>query len=162
MVENYPIAYSEVSGIMTPQSMETVNKNITTAFKGPMTTHIYLDLTPTSYVSEPDSYSYTGYRSYYKDVERGSIVNKWTMLLQYTPDLYENKGFNIEMVCSTTNKIYQVWVIWNRTLIEICAFILGSIAGFVFIAWTFKYCLEDIEYFKTKDRECDMLFGSAL
>jgi len=61
MIENYPIAYSEVSGIMTPQSMEAKNKNITTAFKGPMTTHIYLDLTPTSYVSEPDSYSYTGY-----------------------------------------------------------------------------------------------------
>jgi len=29
----------------------------------------------------------------------------------------------------------------------------------VFIARVFKYCLEDIEYFKAKDRECDMLFG---
>lgn len=91
--------------------MEVKNKNITTGFKGPVTTHILLDLTPTSYVSEPDAYSYTGYRSYYKDVERGSTVNKRTMLLQYTPDGYENKGMNIEFVASTTNKIYSVRVI---------------------------------------------------
>ena len=160
MVESYPVAYSEVSGIMTPQSMEASNKNITTAFKGPKTTHITLDLTPTSYVSEIDSYSYSGYWSYYKDVERGSVVNKRTMLLQYTPEGYENKGLNIEFVCSTTNKIYQVRVSRNRTMIEIFAFILGSIAGFVFIARTIKYCLEDMEYFKAKDRECDMLFGA--
>lgn len=56
MLESYPIAFSEASGIMTPQTIERANKNITTAFKGPITTHIYLDLTPTSYVSEPDSY----------------------------------------------------------------------------------------------------------
>lgn len=37
---------------------------------------------------------------------------------------------------------------------------LGSIAGFVFIARLFKYCLEDYEYFKAKDWECDMLFGA--
>jgi hypothetical protein len=91
--------------------MERQNKNITTAFKGPYTTHINLDLTPTSYVSEPDSYSYTGYRTYYKEVERGSVVNKRTMLLQYTPDGAENQGLNIEFVASTTNKIYSVRVI---------------------------------------------------
>ena len=51
-------------------------------------------------------------------------------------------------------------MIWIWTFIEIAAFILGSIAGFVFIARIFKYCLEDYEYFKAKDRECDMLFGT--
>lgn len=60
---------------MTPQSIHPKNKNITTAFKGPSTTEILIDLTPTSYVSEPDGYSFSGYRTYFKDVNRGSIVN---------------------------------------------------------------------------------------
>lgn len=82
------------------------------------------------------------------------------MLLNYTPEGFENKGLNIEFLASTTNKIYTVRVIRIRTLIEICSLILGAIAGFVFIARLVKYCIEDIEYFKAKDRECDMLFGS--
>ena len=35
LVEGYPVAFSEVSGITTPQSIHPKNKNITTAFKGP-------------------------------------------------------------------------------------------------------------------------------
>ena len=116
-------------------------------------------MTPTSYVSEPDGYSFSGYWTYFKDVNRGSIVNRWTMLYKMTPEGEENRGIDIEFMTSTTNKIYQVRVIRIWTFIEIAAFILGSIAGFVFIARIFKYCLEDIEYFKAKDRECDMLFG---
>ena len=42
-----------------------------------------------------------------------------------------------------------------------CAFMLGFLAGFIFVARAAKYCLGGKEYFKAKDRECDMLFGRA-
>ncbi len=148
---DFPDAFSETSGICTPQAIHESNKNVTTAFKGPVTTHIGIELTPTSYVSEPDEYAYSGYRTYYEGVERGSVVNKRTMLLKTTADGYENKGLDIGFVTQMTNKIYQVRVIRIRSLIEICAFILGSIAGFVFVARVIKNCLGDKEYFRAKD-----------
>ena len=108
-----------------------------------------------------NSYTYNGYRTYFKDIDRGSIVTERSMLLQNTPEGLENKGFDLEFVMEIEDKIYMVREVRIRSFIEICAFILGSIAGFVFIARVLKFYLGDQEYFRAKDRECDMLFGSS-
>lgn len=159
--DKIPTAFSEIESIMTPQDTHSLNKNITSAFKGPETTHVVLELTPTSYVSEPDDYSYSGYRTYFDHVVRGGVVNRRSMLLSHTPQGFDNKGLDIEFVTTTSNKIYQVRVIRIRSFIEIMAFILGSIGGMVFIARVLKSWMGDKEYFRAKDRECDMLFGVA-
>jgi len=64
-VDGIPTAYSEVSSITTPQETHLRNKNITSAFKGPGTNHIKMELTPTAYISEPDDYAFSGYRAYF-------------------------------------------------------------------------------------------------
>ena len=78
--EDYEEAYSEASGIMTPQEIHSANKNITTAFKGQDTTEIYISLAPTKYISEVDSYNYNGYRTYFNRIDRGSVVTERNML----------------------------------------------------------------------------------
>ena len=88
-------------------------------------------------------------------------MNKRSMLQKYTPEGYENRGLDIEFVANVDKDIYVVRVIKVRSFIEMCAFVLGFLAGFVFVARGVKHCLGGKEYFKAKDRECDMLFGRA-
>jgi len=83
------------------------------------------------------------------------------MLLERTPEGFDNKGLDIEFTVDVTERLYQVREIRRNSFIETAAFILGSIAGLVFVARVVKNWLGDKEYFRAKDRECDMLFGSS-
>ena len=83
------------------------------------------------------------------------------MLLKNTPQGFENKGFSIDFSTSVSDRLYQVIELRNRSLLETLAFILGSMAGLVFVARVFKSWFGNKEYFRAKDREADMLFGTT-
>jgi hypothetical protein len=65
-----------------------------------------------------------------------------------------------EVRTKLSDKVYTVRVIRIRSLLEILAFILGFAAGMIIIARLCKGYLQDQEYFRAKDRECNMLFGA--
>jgi hypothetical protein len=45
-------AYSKIKGMMVPQAIHIENKNLTTAFRGPVASEIYVQMTPTYYTDE--------------------------------------------------------------------------------------------------------------
>ena len=102
-----PEYFSAVSGSLAPQPTHSDNLQLGTAFKGPLTTHVNILLTPTFYTSDIDG-SYSGYRTYFDQVERGSVVNARNMLQKYTPEGYENRGLDIEFVANVDKDIYVV------------------------------------------------------
>ena len=128
------------------------NIHIGTAFKGPKVTHINLLLTPTFYNRDIDGAS-SGYRTFFDNVERGSVVNKRSMLQKYTPEGYENRGLDLEFKVNVDKDIFVVKVIQVRGIFELSAFGLGILAGLAFIARCFKTCLGSVQYFKNKDQE---------
>ncbi len=73
--DEIPVSYSEVGGAISPQNTKSTQA-LTTAFKGPHETVMFLELTPTKYTSEVDDLKYKGYRLNLKDVELGDTANK--------------------------------------------------------------------------------------
>lgn len=151
--EHVPIAYSKVSGFVTPQSVSKSNKNITTAFKGPESTKIFFRLTPTHYGDEIESQNFEGYQVFVEEYQRGSVVNKRNMINSVLPNGMRSEGFDLELVSTVGDTIQHVEVHRTKSIIEVIAYILGFIAGFVIISHVLKYFLSKEEYFKGLERE---------
>lgn len=146
-------AYSEVEGIMTPQTVRELNKNITSAFKGPMPNILDIALIPTHYVNEVESVVHKGYRTHLVDVERGSTVNKRTLVNRYSATGDELKGFSIMFRVNNGNMLYQVRIQKIRSILEVLAYMFGFLAGFVLLVRGAKYYLLKETYFLELEKQ---------
>jgi hypothetical protein len=151
--EYIPIAYSKVSGFVTPQMVSKSNKNITAAFKGPESTKIFFRLTPTHYGDEVESQNFEGYQVFVEEYQRGSVVNKRNMVNPILPNGIRSEGFDIELISTVGDTVQHVEVHRTKSIIEVIAYIFGFIAGFVIISHALKHFLSKEEYFKGLERE---------
>jgi len=158
--EHIPLAYSKISGVVSPETLSRKNKNITTAFKGPESTIIFYSLTPTHYENEIDGQNYEGYQVFVEEIKRGSMVNKRTMNNIFLSNGEGNQGFDLELVTSVGQTTQKVEIHRIRSLIEVIAYIFGFIAGFVIVSHILKHFLSKEEYFKGLEREWNTLFGA--
>ena len=108
--DEIPISYSEIAGAVVPQESKS-NQDLTTAFKGPHETVMFLELTPTKYTSEVDDIMYSGYRLNLKNVDIGDTANKRTIPLKFRANGEPNAGMALELRTSLSDKIYTVRVV---------------------------------------------------
>lgn len=156
---DFPLAYSEVEGILTPQAVKDSNKNITSAFKGPVPTMMYFTLIPTQYVNEVEGVAHTGYRVHLNDFERGSTVNKRTLVNRYQATGEEFTGFRVQLMINNGSTLYQVRIQKIKSILEVVAYMLGFLAGFILIVRGAKYYLLKETYFLELEKQCEKLFG---
>jgi len=153
--------HSTITGMGLPQTVTFDNWNQTTAFKGDHETTLRIALTPTVYANEHGGMKKEGYRVHMKDVEPGSVVNKRTMLLPFSQHSNENKGFHLHLEFEESRNIFNVRNIKKMSLLELIAFCLAILCGFIIIARVVKSCFGSKNYFKAIDRETVMLFGDS-
>lgn len=151
--EDVPISYSKLKGFVTPQMVTKSNQNITSAFRGPESSKLYFRLTPTHYGNEIESQTFQGYQVFLDKYDRGSVVTKRNMASKITESGKPSKGLNIEMETSTGETLIHVQVQKTKNFLEVLAYILGFIAGFVLVSHALKYFLSNEEYFLGLDRE---------
>lgn len=151
--DHVPVAYSKVSGVVTPERTSKTNHNITTAFKGPDSTKIFFDLTPTYYSNEVDDTNFEGYQVFVEEYQKGSTVNKRNMDNNELPTGEKSEGFELEMVSTVSDKVQYVQVHEIKSIIETLAYIFGFLAGLVLVAHVLKHFLSKEEYFKGLERE---------
>jgi hypothetical protein len=152
-------SYSEVESIMTPQTNKDTNKNITAAFKGPTPTLINIDLIPTHYVNEVEGNFHEGYRVHLADFYRGSTVNKRTLVNKYIASGEELQGMQVQFVVSSSPILFQVRIQKVRSILEVAAYMLGFLAGFILIVRAAKYYLLKERYFLELEKDCEKFFG---
>lgn len=140
-------AFSEVEQIMAPQTISDLNLNITSAFKGPETTALYLSLIPTHYVNEAEGVIHNGYRVHLNDFKRGSTVNKRNLINQYMATGAELSGFSVTFILNNNELYFQVRIQKVRSILEVLAYMLGFLAGFILIVRAAKYYLLKERYF---------------
>ena len=132
-------SWSELEGIMTPQTLKETNKNITSGFKGPIPTVIHFSLIPTHYVDEVAGMAYKGYRVHLSKFDRGSTVNKRTLTNRYTAMGDDLEGFQVQFMMNTASTLFQVRIEKVKSIIELFAYMLGFLAGFILIVRVAKY-----------------------
>jgi len=156
---DYATAYSELSGIMTPQDVKNSNKNITSAFKGPQPTVLNLNLIPTHYVNEVEGVVHNGYRVHFADFQRGSIVNKRTLVNEFLSTGEKFEGFSMFFVMNNNQEYFQVRIQKIKSILEVIAYMLGFLSGFILIVRGIKYYLLKETYFLELEKNCEKLFG---
>lgn len=152
-------AWSELQGTMTPQPLKETNKNITAAFKGDVPSVIYFSLIPTHYVDEVAAVNYKGYRVHLSKFERGSTVNKRTLTNKYTALGDDLEGFQVQFMLNTATTLFQVRIERIKSIIELFAYMLGFLAGFILVVRVAKYYLLRETYFLELEKHCEKLFG---
>lgn len=157
--EDIATSFSEVEGIMTPQDVKDSNKNITAAFKGPIPTVLKMNLIPTHYINEADGITQDGYRAHLASFERGSTVNKRTLVDRYLALGEELKGMQIQFMVSGSPVLFQVRIQKVKSILEVVAYMLGFLAGFILIVRAAKYYLLKERYFLELEKECEKYFG---
>ncbi|CAI2376411.1 unnamed protein product [Moneuplotes crassus] len=157
--EDMPIAFSEIEGIMTPQMMQDSNKNITKAFKGPEPTTLSMSLIPTHYVNEFEGTNHEGYRVQLEEFSRGSTVNKRNLVNRYLANGDEHKGLKIQFNVKSSNMLFQVRIEKIKSILEVAAYMLGFLAGFIIVVRATKYYLLKETYFLELEKQCEQYFG---
>ena len=144
---NDSISWSELEGIITPQSITDINKNITSGFKGTIPTVVYFSLIPTHYVDESVGLIYKGYRVNLSKFERGSTVNKRTITEQYIGADEPSEGFQVQFIVNTSPTLYQVRVQKVKSFIEVRLKIFKYFLGDCLHAWILsRICITDQSY----------------
>ena len=153
------ISYSRLKGFINA-NLKGNNVNVTSAFKGPKETIATVVLEPTSYTSEVSNKKYSGYRPMSGEIQLGDTVNQRSIPLKFKENGTPNAGFAFEIQFLLSDQIYSVTTVQKRSFLESMALICGILAGFVLVARIARHCIKDTEYFRGKDRECNMLFGA--
>ncbi|CAI2376833.1 unnamed protein product [Moneuplotes crassus] len=157
--EDYPTAFSEIEGVMTPQKMLDSNKNITKAFKGPEPTSLHMSLIPTHYVNEIEGKNHKGYRVQLNEFSRGSTVNKRNLVNRYIAGGRDLQGLNIQFIVNSSDRFYQVRIQRIKSILEVIAYMLGFLAGFIIIVRAAKYYLLRETYFLEIEKQCEQYYG---
>ena len=147
-----PLVYSESEGIMTPQDIKDQNLNITKAFKGPDPTILFFDLVQTHYVNEIEGVVRDGYRVSYTNYKRGSTVNKRTLINQYQYSGENLEGLEVQFQLKDNKMLSQIRIQKIKSILEVLAFMLGFLAGFVLVVRTTKFYLLKETYFLEMER----------
>ena len=157
--EDMPVAFSEMKGIMTPQKVRDSNKNITKAFKGPDPTYLQMSLIPTHYVNEVEGTAHDGYRVHFENFIRGSTVNKRNLVNRYIASGDELKGMTVQFVVNSSPMFFQVRIQRIKSILEVAAYMLGFLAGFILLIRAAKYYMLKETYFLELEKECEQYFG---
>ena len=154
-----PVAFSEMEGIMSPQKVVNSNKNITKAFKGPDPTYLSISLIPTHYINEVEATNHDGYRVHLEKFWRGSTVNKRTLVNRYLATGKELKGMTVHFEINKSEMFFQVRIEKVKSILEVLAFMLGFLAGFILLVRAIKYYLLKETYFLELEKTCEQYYG---
>lgn len=80
-----------------------------------------------------------------QSIDVGSTSSKRTILLPYNARGEENKGFTFEIMFNEDENIFTATIVKKMSLLELIAFILATMVGFIMIARVMKTCLGDSE-----------------
>ena len=94
--------------LLTPQSWDHMEPELTSGFKGRSATHVLVSLSYAEFTNEATEIKKSGFRANIKDVEYGSTVNKRTIFHTIDQVGNPNKGFKIEVVVDEADSAYIV------------------------------------------------------